>query len=54
MWKEYWLDLYQFPPAPLDGIGWCTDEVITPWPQMQNLIQLVQGTEQQNKSYQLR
>jgi hypothetical protein len=21
MWKEYWLDLYQFPPAPLDGLA---------------------------------
>jgi hypothetical protein len=38
--------LYQFPPAPLDGIGWCTHEVIAPWPHMPNLIQLVQGTEQ--------
>ena len=29
-----------------NGIGWCTDEVIAPWPHMPNLIQLVQGTEQ--------
>jgi hypothetical protein len=21
MWKEYWLDLYQFLPAPLDGLA---------------------------------
>jgi hypothetical protein len=21
MWKECWLDLYQFPPAPLDGLA---------------------------------
>jgi hypothetical protein len=35
-----------------DGIGWGTHEVITLWPPMPNLIQLIQGT--QNKSYQLR
>jgi hypothetical protein len=44
--EETLVILYQFPPPPLDGIGWCTDEVITPWPHMPNLIQLVQGTEQ--------
>jgi hypothetical protein len=32
--------------SPLDRIGWCTHEVIAPWPHMPNLIQLVQGTEQ--------
>ena len=45
MWKEYQL-LPVPPPAPLDGIGWCTHELITPWPHMPSLIQLVQGTEQ--------
>ena len=44
--EETLVILYQFPPAPLDGIGWCTHEVIAPWPHMPNLIQLVQGTEQ--------
>src|SRR5271167_2811775 len=33
MRKEYQL-LSVPPPAPLDGIGWCTHEVITPWPRM--------------------
>ena len=32
--------------SPLDRIGWCTHEVIAPWPHMPNLIQSVQGTEQ--------
>jgi hypothetical protein len=31
------------PPAPLDGIGWCTHEVITPWPHMPSLIPVGSG-----------
>ena len=31
------------PPAPLDGIGWCTHEVNTPWPHMPSLIPVGSG-----------
>ena len=38
MWKDHWLDCYQFPTAPFDGIRWCTHEVITPCHTCQTLF----------------